>query len=82
MAYVGQHQILVSELRAALLAIEMIVAVSSLSVPGLLDEYWFVDGDKTVVIFNLKMIINAQEFTVNKGFEPANNSFKQACDLF
>ena len=82
MAYIEQDQILVSELRAALLATAMLIAVSGLSVPGFLDEYSLVEGDHSKYIFNLNLRINAQNFTINANFEPASNSFKQACELF
>ena len=82
MANAGQHQILASELLAALLVIEMLISVSSLSVPGLLPEYLLVEGDRTKDIFKLKMRINAKDFTLKASFEYANNSFKEVCELF
>ena len=63
MGYGGKSQIRSIELRAGLLAIEMLISVSGLSVPGLIeDEIWIVEGDESPVIFELKMRINATDF--------------------
>ena len=67
MAYVGQQQKLFSEQRAALNAIEMLVAVPSLSVPSLLNEYWLAEFDESEIVFKLNLRTNG---TINKVSKP------------
>ena len=82
MLHVGQDQIQVCELLSALVAIVMLGSISGLSVPGLLHEYWLVEGDQSEVVFKLNILINATAFTLNTGFESADSSFKQICEIF
>ena len=70
----------VGENLAAFVGFVMLVAVSTLSVPGLLDYYEVVESDAGRRVFKLNVIVKAENFNLNAKF--VNFQYLLACDKF
>ena len=66
---------------AAILGFTMIAAVSSLSVPGLLEDYDVVDGADRI-IFKLDVLVDAEHFNLTATLSSQDEIYKKACKMF
>ena len=60
-------------------AFAMLVAVSSLSIPGLLDEYELVEGDAGRRVFKLAVHVDAKDFTLQANIIPHSRDDNEVC---
>ena len=75
----------VGEDLAAFVGFGILVALSSLSVPGLLNYYEVVESDADRRVFKLHLIVDAENFNLNAKFVPELNlatQFVPTCEQF